>query len=171
MDREFQISGTDAGHKIKLLALELGAHIEGLEVVSKSRQSLKKYENSDVRMPAPPTNKKLKAQQKILIETDVISVGSPCCPLPVTYYKNGEKEEKTAMGRKYSLAEIRQKLVDKHRHLMRLYTNTEINEMSSKDILELVAKVAPSALPEFESKDLQYVQTLLGVCQGIVGVV
>ena len=83
----------------------------------------------------------------------------------MTYYKNGEKEEKTAMGRKFSLTAIRQKLVDKHRHLMRINTNTQINKMSSIDILALVAKVAPSALPEFESKDIQYMQTLLRVCQ------
>ena len=69
------------------------------------------------------------------------------------------------MGRKYSRSEIRQRLVDKHRHLMRINTNTQINEMSSEDILELVAKVAPSALPEFKSKDLQCMQTLLRVCQ------
>ena len=56
--REFQISGTDAGHKIKLLTLELGADIEGLELTSKSRRSLKKYQNSDVSMPAPPNGNK-----------------------------------------------------------------------------------------------------------------
>ena len=65
-------------------------------------------------MPVPPTCKKLKVQEKELIETNVISVGSPCCPLPVTYYKNGERDEKTAVGRKYLLSEIRQKMIDKH---------------------------------------------------------
>ena len=39
--KEFKISGTDAGHKIKLLGLEMGADIPGIEVVSKSKRSLK----------------------------------------------------------------------------------------------------------------------------------
>ena len=163
--KEFEISGTDAGHKIKLLAIELGADIPGLEVVSKPKSILKKYENSDVSMPALPTSKKLKLQEKELIDTNVISVGSPCCPLPVAYYKNGEKSEKTAMGRKYSLTEIRQKLTDKHRPLMRQYSDSQINEMGRDEILALVAKVAPCALPEFESKEVHYMRTLLKLYQ------
>ena len=112
-------------------------------------------------MPAPPSSKKLKLQQKELIDTNVISLRSPCCPLPVAYYKNGEKSEKTAMGRKYSLTEIRQKLTDKHRPLMRLYSNSQINEMDRDKILALVSEVAPCAPPEFESKELHHMRTLL----------
>ena len=36
--REFEISGTDAGHKIKLLAIELGANIPGIDAVSKPKK-------------------------------------------------------------------------------------------------------------------------------------
>ena len=101
--REFNIKGTEAGHKIKLLALQLEANIPGLEIATKSKSSLKKYQKSDISMPAPPTCKRMKVEERKLIETNVISVGFPCCPLPVTYYTNGEKYEKEAMGRKYSL--------------------------------------------------------------------
>ena len=159
--REFNIKGTEAGHKIKLLALELEANIPGLEIGTKSKSSLKKYQKSDISMPAPPTCKRMKVEERKLIETNVISVGFPCCPLPVTYYTNGEKYEKEAMGRKYSLTEIRQMLLDKHRHLMRLSTDHNISQMRKEDILALVSKVAPSVLPEFESKNLQGMQTLL----------
>ena len=162
---EFHIKGTDAGHKIKLLALDLEANIPGLRVEAKSKRSLKKYDNSEISMPAPPTCKKLKVQEKELIDTNVISVGSPCCPLTVTYYKNGEGDEKTVIGRKYSLTEIRQKLIDKHRHLMRLYSDTQIRKKSKEDILALLSRVSPGAIPEFESKNLQGMQTLLRVCQ------
>jgi hypothetical protein len=162
---EFRIRRKDADHKIKLLAIELGADIPEKKIISKQKRSLKKYEDSDISMPALPTSKKLKLQEKELIETNVISIGSPCCPLPVTYYKKGVKYEKTAMGRKYSLSEIRQKLTDKHRPLMRLNSHSEINEMSRKDILELISKVAPSALPEFESKEVHTMRTLLTMCQ------
>ena len=93
----------------------------------------------------------MKAQEKELIETNVINVGSPCCPLPVIYYKNGERDERTAVGRKYSLAEIHQKMMDKHRHLMQLYTNTQISNMSREDIITPVSKVVPCAMTEFES--------------------
>jgi hypothetical protein len=159
--KQFAIRGTDAGHRIKLLALELGCEIPETEVVPKQRRILKKYQNSDVSMPALPTSKKLKVQEKELLETNIISVGSPCCPLPVTYYKHGERCEKTAMGRKYSLTEIRQKLTDKHRYLMRMYTESQISEMSRDKILALVSKVAPSALPEFESKEIHNMRSLL----------
>ena len=54
LTKEFKISGTDAGHKIKLLDLEMGTDIPGIEVVSKSKRSWKRYQNSDVSMPAPP---------------------------------------------------------------------------------------------------------------------
>ena len=55
--KEFKISGTDAGHKIKLLGLEMGADIPGIVVVAKLKRSLKKYQNSDLSMPVPPTCK------------------------------------------------------------------------------------------------------------------
>ena len=58
---EFHIKGTDAGHKIKLLALELEANIPGLHIEPKSKRTVRKYENSDISMAAPPTCKKLKA--------------------------------------------------------------------------------------------------------------
>ena len=44
---------------------------------------------------------------------------------------------------------------------MRLSTDHNISQMSKEDILALVSKVAPSVLPEFESKNLQGMQTLL----------
>ena len=115
---QFNIKRTDATHKIKLLALDLKANIPDLKIISKPKSTLKRFTNSQVTMPAPPNCKKLKKQEKELIETNVISGGIPCCPLPVTYYKNGEKYEKTATGRKFSLLEVREKLLAKHVDLM-----------------------------------------------------
>ena len=46
-----------------------------------------------------------------------------------------------------------------------LYTNTQISKMSREDIITLVSKVAPCAIPEFESKNLQGMQMLMRVCQ------
>ena len=76
-----------------------------------------------------------------------------------------QKHEKTAVGRKFSLLDIRQKLLTKQMGLMRLHSDFEISIMNEDDILEMVSKIAPSAIREFESRDLQTMQKLLKVCQ------
>ena len=72
---------------------------------------------------------------------NVIRLGTPGCPLPVTYYKNGQKYEKAATGHKFSLLEVREKLLTKHVYLMRLCPNNEINK--------LLSNVAPGTISDF----------------------
>ena len=162
---QFNIKRTDATHKIKLLALDLKANIPDLKIISKPKSTLKRFTNSQVTMPAPPNCKKLKKQEKELIETNVISGGIPCCPLPVTYYKNGEKYEKTATGRKFSLLEVREKLLAKHVDLLRLYPDNEISELSKEDILNLLSKVAPGSISDFKDCNLEVMQRKLKLFQ------
>ena len=159
--KEFEIKRSDASHKIKLLALDLKANIAGLTLTAKPKSTLKRFQNSHVSMPAPPSYKKLKKQEKELIESKEIDLGTPCCPLPVTYYRNGEMYEKTAIGRKFSLLELRQKLLSKQRELMRLHLDCEIARMSKEDILDIVSKVASCAIHNFESLDLAEMQQQL----------
>ena len=159
--KEFEIKRSDAAHKIKLLALDLKVDIAGLKITDKPKSTLKRFQNSKVSMPATPSYKKLKKQEKELIESKEIDLGTPCCPLPVIYYHNGERHEKTAIGRKFSLLELRQKLLSKQREPMRLHIDCEIARMSREDILDIVSKVAPCALHNFESLDLAEMQKQL----------
>ena len=45
-------------------------------------------------------------------------------------------------GRQFDLNDIRQKLLTRHRHIMRLHTDAEIEAMSKADMLEIMKRGA-----------------------------
>ena len=58
--KDFEVVGTDAAHKRKLLALELNPTIPGLEIKPKCKSIRKKFEGTSISMPVPPNKRKLK---------------------------------------------------------------------------------------------------------------
>ena len=86
---EFGIVSTDASHKIILLAIELGADIPGLQIVSNPKSRRKRIEVVNLAMPVPPNPKRLRQREKDLLDSGVLSTGDPCAPLKVTRCKDG----------------------------------------------------------------------------------
>ena len=59
MVKEFDIKGSDAAHKVKLLAMELNPTIPRLEIKSKPKSTIKHLAGSTLSIPVPPTRKSL----------------------------------------------------------------------------------------------------------------
>ena len=65
---ELGITGTDRGHKLKLLAIEVNPAIPNLGIQAKPKSVKRKFEETNVSMPAPPS-------KKVLTELDSSMVG------------------------------------------------------------------------------------------------
>ena len=81
--KDFEVVGTDAAYKIKLLALELNPTIPGLEIKPKQKSTRKKYEGTSISMPVPPNKKKLKEIDASLVESSRLNIGIPCVPIEI----------------------------------------------------------------------------------------
>ena len=91
-------------------------------------------------MPVPPSSKKLKQQETELLEAGDISIGEPFAPITVSRYRKGVEVQTTATGRKFPLLELRKKLIQKHKTLMRLHTDEEIDNMGRDEICDILSK-------------------------------
>ena len=73
--------GTDAAHKIKLLALELNPAFPGLEIKPKHKSTRKKFEGTS--MPVLSNKRKLKEIYASLVESGHLNIDIPCEPIEI----------------------------------------------------------------------------------------
>ena len=127
----FGINGSDATHKIKLLAMELNPTIPGLEIKSKPKSTKKRLAGSTLSMPIPPNKKKLAKIDAPLLKIDI-----PCVPVSMKRCIKGEIRVIGAQSRKFSLADIRRSILNRHERFMRLHTDDQISAMGKhRDII------------------------------------
>ena len=112
--KDFEVVGTDAAHKIKLLALELNPTIPGLEIKPKQKSTRKKFEETSISMPVPPNKRKLKEIDASLVESGHLNIGIPCVPVEIQRQFKGKIKVIQAHSRKFSFVDIRKRLLDKH---------------------------------------------------------
>ena len=75
-------------------------------------------------MPVPPNKKKLaKIDASLVVESGQLKIGIPCVPVSMKRHIKGEIRVIEAQSRKFSLADIRQSILNRHERFMRLHTN------------------------------------------------
>ena len=157
--KDFEVVGTDASHKLKLLALELNPTIPGLEIKPKRKSIRKKFEGTSISMPVPPNKRKLKEIDASLVESGHLNIGIPCVPVEIQRQFKGKVKVIQAHSRKFSFVDIRKCLLDKHQHLMRLHSNDEIGTMTRERILELLNMVDGSEHTNYSTDELREILT------------
>ena len=151
--KDFEVVGTDAAHKRKLVALELNPTIPGLE--------RKKFEGTPISMSVPPNERKLKEIDASLVESGHLNIGIPCVPVEIQRQFKGKVKVIQAHSRKFSLVDIRKRLLDKHQHLMRLHSNDEIATMTRERILELLHLVDGSKHTNYSTDELREISLIM----------
>ena len=159
--REFNVVGTDSSHRIKLLACELNPSIPGSEIVSKPKSTRKKFGDTSVSMPVPPSKKRLVEIDRSLVETGVLNEGVPCVPVKLNRFQNGVLVEIEAHSRKVSLMDIRQSLLSAHEGLMRLHSDSEIEKMSKEDVLSILQLGARYSMHRYKNATVEELKAAL----------
>ena len=123
---EFGITGTDRGHKLKLLAIEVNPAIPNLGIQAKPKSVKRKFKGTNVSMPAPPSKKVLAELDSSMVEHGERKTGIPC--VPITIEKRVKRKPRTteAHSRKFTLVDIRQRLLNRHETYMRLHSEKDI---------------------------------------------
>ena len=103
---ECGITGTDRGHKLKLLVIEVNPAITELKSVKE------KFERTNVSMPAPPSKKVLAELDFSMVEHGELETGIPCVPITIEKRVKGKLETTEAHSRKFTLVDIRQRLLN-----------------------------------------------------------
>ena len=89
-------------------------------------------------MPVPPSKKRLLQIDRSLVDGGELKEGVPYVAVKVARYQNGARVEIEVQGHKFPLAEICLSLLNAHEEFMRLHSDSEIAEMSSKDVLNVL---------------------------------
>ena len=134
----FDIKGSNAAHKVKLLAMELNPTIPGLEIKSKSKSTKKHLAGSTLSMPVPPNRKKLAKIDASIVESGQLKISIPCVPVSMKRCIKGEIRVIEDQSRKFSLADIRQSILNCHEQFMRLHTVDHISAMGKDEVLSLL---------------------------------
>ena len=77
-------------------------------------------------MPVPPNKRKLKEIDASLVESGHLNIGIPSVPVEIQRQFKGKVKVIQAHSRKFSLVDIRKRLLKKHQHLMRLHSIDDI---------------------------------------------
>ena len=110
-------------------------------------------------MPVPPNKRKLKEIDASLVESSHLNIGIPCVPVEIQRQFKGKVKVIQAHSRKFSLVDIRKHLLNKHKHLMRLHSDSEIATMTREKFLELLHMVDGSEHADCSTDDLRVILT------------
>lgn len=78
-----------------MLVIELGVD------VLQGQEHRQEVEVVDLAMPVLSSPKKLRQQEKDILDSGVLSNGDPCAPLTVKRYKDGKRAEVSAHSRRF----------------------------------------------------------------------
>ena len=119
------------GHQIKELADESGIIAICAIKIIPLRSSKAKLPGNEISVPAIPTVTSLKEDVSELLESGRLTMGEPCSAYTVvkSAVHDGKLESIASQiyGRKMPLFEIRQRLLKKHEHFMRLSSDEKID--------------------------------------------
>ena len=102
---EIGITGTDRGHKLKLLAIEVNPAIPNLAIQAKPKSVKRKLEGTNVSMPAPPSKKVLAELDSSMVEHGELETGIPCVPITIEKRVKGKLRTTEAHSHKFTLVE------------------------------------------------------------------
>ena len=123
---EFGITGTDRGHKLKLLVIEVNPAIPNLPIQAKPKSVKRTFEGNNVSMPAPPSKKVLVELDSSMVEHGELETGIPCVPITIEKRVKGKIRTTEAHSRKFTLVDICQRLLNQHEKFMRLHCEKDI---------------------------------------------
>lgn len=138
--RKCNIPGKNKGQIAKEIALMSGFNIDDKEKPRKKStcKSKAKFAGKEVSLPTVPTVNEIKNEIHGMLQNIVLLLGEKCCPYTLVKHRivNGEIEatETIIHGRKVCLADLRQKLLHKHEHLMRLLPDEKIYTLSRNEL-------------------------------------
>ena len=110
-------------------------------------------------MPVPPNKRKLKEIDTSLVESGHLNIGIPCVPVEIQRQFKGKVKVIQAHSRKFSLVDIRKRLLKKHQHLMRLHSIDDIANMTREKILEILHMVNGSEHANYSTDELREILT------------
>ena len=155
---EFGVNGSDRGHKLKLLALEVNPAIPGLQIQPKPKSIKRKFDGTNIAMPAPPNKKTLSTIDAAMVESGELQTGIPCVPVAIKRRVKGETKVIEAHSHNFTLADIRKRLLDSHQKMMRLHTDSEIATMN-RDATVTIFKSMPGV--DVSAKSTEELRVLL----------
>ena len=96
----------------------------------------------EISVPSNPSPAIVCNEWMDMIQSGLLSIGEPCSPYTVTKYvsKGGliTKETFEVSGRKISMHELRQRLLNKQEEFMRLHTDHDLAQMGSDELLAIL---------------------------------
>ena len=144
MARKYNIQQKNGGQILKELAEEKGIDVSKLDqqrVTPHQRRCKKRLPGGEISTPCLPTKGEIVDEKKRLVQSGELTIGEPCTPYIVTKCNVntvGEKEitPTEICGRKISLIELRQNLLDKQLKYMRIgnpnvKTNVELLDVAT----------------------------------------
>ena len=145
--RKYNIPGKNAGQVLKETAKKHGINTAALDQrdTTPRRRSRKcRLTGGEISIPCLPTITQVKEDQKQLILSGQLSVGEACAPFSltkctVTNEGNVELEKVQIYGRKIPLAELRHNILHKQEKYMHLFTDEQIDSMTTEEILGFMA--------------------------------
>ena len=159
------IPGKNAGQVLKEYAVKQGFNVSAMEHKSsppppRIRRRKKKLPGGEISTPSLPTPTAITSERKEMIACGKLSIGEPCSPYRLTksfVTTDGDVKTKQVeiVGRKLSLLELRQKLINQHQKYMRLMTDQEINELTRENILQLMSCAHHETSPSATTEELQ----------------
>jgi hypothetical protein len=114
-----------------------------LGIKAKPKSVKRKYEGTNVSMPAPPSKKVLAELDSSMVESGKLKIGIPCVPVNIEKRVKGKTKTTVAHSRKFTLTDIRQRLLKRHDKFMRLHSTSEIAAMCHNDLV-CILKVLPN---------------------------
>ena len=98
---------------MKLLAIEVNPTIPNLGIQAKRESVKRKFEGTNVSMPAPPSKKVLaELHSSSMVEHGELETGIPCVPITIEKRVKGKLRTTEAHSRKFTLVDIRQRLLN-----------------------------------------------------------
>ena len=111
---------------MKLLAIEVNPTIPNLGIQAKPKSVKRKFEGTNVSMPAPPSKKVLAELDSSMVEHGELETGILCVPITIEMRVEGKLRTTEAHSRKFTLVDIRQRLLNRHEKYMRLHSEKDI---------------------------------------------
>jgi len=137
------IPGRNRGQIVKEFAMANEIDVETLDhrpLNQRVRARKLKMPGASVSFPCHRSVEGVKEDWAKMVDDGTLTLGEPCAPQTLTKRSivNGEltTQEETVYGRKIPFTSIRQKLLHKHEKYMRLHTDSQLNSMTTQELLQ-----------------------------------
>jgi len=136
------IPGRNRGQIVKEFAMANEINVETLDhrpLNQRVRARKLKLPGASVSFPCHRSVEGVKEDWAKMVDDGTLTLGEPCAPQTLTKRSivNGElTTQETVYSRKIPFTSIRQKLLHKHEKYMRLHTDSQLNSMTTQELLQ-----------------------------------